>query len=233
VIDLATPQPINALRIAWGEPYAKQYLVQYWTGDEAIKQPTKGSWVVFPSGVITNGKGGTVTLPLTSSPMTVRFVRIWMTESSNTCDSHGSADARNCVGYAIRELYIGTADRTGFHDSARHTPDQDQTTTFCSSIDPWHEPSDLGSTEHEHVGFDLFYRSGYTRGLPAMIPIAVLYGTPEDAAAEVAYIEKRGYPISYVEMGEEADGQYTAVRGSPASRRSQSEVGRTGLHRSE
>src|ERR1019366_9468841 len=71
------------------------------------------------------------------------------------------------------------------------------------------EPSDLGSTEHEHVGFDLFYRSGYTRGLPAMIPIAVLYGTPEDAAAEVAYIEKRGYAISFVEMGEEADGQYT------------------------
>ena len=209
VIDLATPQPVNALRIAWGDPYAKQYLVQYWTGEEAIKQPTKGSWVAFPAGVIANGKGGTVTLPLTSSPMTVRFVRIWMTRSSNTCDSHGSADPRNCVGYAIRELYIGTADGNGFHDSARHTPDQDQTTTFCSSIDPWHEPSDLGSTQHEHVGFDLFYHSGYTRGLPAMIPIAVLYGTPEDAAAEIAYIEKRGYPISYVEMGEEADGQYT------------------------
>ena len=45
VIDLATPQPINALRIAWSDPYAKQYLVQYWTGDEAIKFPTKGSWV--------------------------------------------------------------------------------------------------------------------------------------------------------------------------------------------
>ena len=42
-----------------------------------------------------------------------------------------------------------------------------------------------------------------------MIPIAMLYGTPEDAAAEIAYIEKRGYPISYVEMGEEPDGHYT------------------------
>jgi hypothetical protein len=36
----------------------------------------------------------------------------------------------------------------------------------------------------------------------------MLYGTPEDAAAEIAYVEKRGYPISYVEMGEEPDGQY-------------------------
>ena len=35
-----------------------------------------------------------------------------------------------------------------------------------------------------------------------------LYSTPEDSAAEIAYIEKRGYPISYVEMGEEPDGAY-------------------------
>jgi hypothetical protein len=41
-----------------------------------------------------------------------------------------------------------------------------------------------------------------------MIPIAMLYDTPENAAAEIAYIEKRGYPISYVEMGEEPDGKH-------------------------
>ena len=41
-----------------------------------------------------------------------------------------------------------------------------------------------------------------------MIPIVMLYGTPEDSAAEIAYVEKRGYPILGVEMGEEADGQY-------------------------
>jgi len=209
VLDLSVPQTINTLRIVWGDPYARQYVLQYWTGDEAIKQPAKGAWVTFPSGSITDGKGGTETLTLTPVPVTVRFLRIWMTASSNTCDSHGSADRRNCVGYAIRELYLGIADQGGFHDLARHTPDQDQTTTFCSSIDPWHEPSDLGSTLHEHVGLDSFYTSGYTRGLPAMIPIALLYGIPEDAAAELAYVEKRGYPISYVEMGEEPDGQYT------------------------
>jgi hypothetical protein len=209
VLDLATAQPVNAIRMAWAEPYARQYLVQYWTGENPIKYPTKGSWLAFPTGIVANGKGGSVTLQLTASPMVVQFVRIWMTESSNTCDSHGPGDPRNCVGYAIRELYIGITDQNGFHDSARHTPDQDQTTTFCSSIDPWHEPSDLGSKMHEQVGLDLFYQSGYTRGLPAMIPIAMLYGTPEDSAAQIAYLEKRGYPISYVEMGEEPDGQYT------------------------
>ena len=41
-----------------------------------------------------------------------------------------------------------------------------------------------------------------------MIPIALIYGTPEDAVAEISYLKKRDYPISYVEMGEESDGQY-------------------------
>jgi hypothetical protein len=75
-------------------------------------------------------------------------------------------------------------------------------------VDPWHEPSDLRSTKQAQVGFDLFFTSGVTRGLPAMIPVALLYDTPDNAAAEMAYLQKRGYPISYVEMGEEADGQY-------------------------
>jgi len=113
------------------------------------------------------------------------------------------------VGYSIRELYLGTStEDDAFHDILRHTPDQEQTTTYCSSVDPWHQPSDLGSTKQAQVGFDLFFTSGVTRGLPAMVPIAMLYDTPENAAAEIAYLKKRGYPISYVEMGEEADGQF-------------------------
>ena len=144
-----------------------------------------------------------------ASPVAIRFIRILMTESSNTCDSHGAGDPRNCVGYAISELYVGTTTADGeLHDIVRHTPDQEQTTTYCSSVDPWHEPADIGSTRQAQVGFDLFYTSGVTRGLPAMLPVAMLYDTPEDAAAEIAYLEARKYPVSYVEMGEEADGQY-------------------------
>jgi hypothetical protein len=208
-LDLASALPLDAIRIAWGEPYARRYLVQYWTGDDPIKQPTKGAWVTFPGGAVSDGSGGTVTLALAPSPTSVRFLRIWMTESSNTCDSHGSQDRRNCLGYAIRELFLGTASPNGeLHDLVRHTADQDQTATVCSSIDPWHASSDVGSKTHEQVGLDLFYSSGYTRGLPAMVPIAMVYGTPEDAAAQIAYLEKRGHPISWVEMGEEPDGQY-------------------------
>jgi hypothetical protein len=40
-----------------------------------------------------------------------------------------------------------------------------------------------------------------------MVPIAMLYNTPEDAANEIAYLYKRHYPVSRIEMGEEPDGQ--------------------------
>jgi hypothetical protein len=41
-----------------------------------------------------------------------------------------------------------------------------------------------------------------------MIPVTMLYGTPDDAAAQIAYLEKRGYRIGYIEMGEEPDGKH-------------------------
>ncbi len=213
VLDLAQPQPVDSIRIAWGAPYATHYLIQYWSGEDPIRAPTRGVWQTFPQATVTAGKGGTETVRLVTAPLAVRFVRIWMTESSNTCDADGPTDVRNCVGYSVRELYLGTITGTStgdgaFHDSLRHTADQEQTTTYCSSVDPWHEPSNLGSTRQAQVGFDLFFTSGVTRGLPAMIPVALLYDTPENAVAEIAYIKNRHYPISYVEMGEEADGQF-------------------------
>ena len=206
--DLDTPQMVDAIRIAWADPYAAQYAVQFFTGDDPIRVPNRGLWQTFPFGQIA-GKGGTATIRLSSSPIPVRWVRIWMTQSSNTCDSHGSTDKRNCVGYAIRELSMGTMGAQGeFHDLLRHTPDQDQTPTYCSSVDPWHEPSDIDHSGRAQVGFDLFYTSGFTRGLPAMMPIALIYNTPEDAVAEIKYLKNRNYPISYIEMGEEPDGHY-------------------------
>ena len=213
VLDLAQPQPVDSIRIAWAEPYATHYVVQYWTGDDPIKLPTRGVWQTFQQGAVIAGKGRTETLRLVNAPVIVRFIRIWMTESSNTCDADGPGDPRNCVGYAIRELYLGTTTERSsggaeFHDSIRHTSDQEQTTTYCSSVDPWHTSANLESTRQAQVGFDLFYTSGVTRGLPAMIPVALLYDTPDNAVAEIAYLEHRHYPISYVEMGEEADGQY-------------------------
>jgi len=215
VIGFDKKESVNGIRIAWADPYAREFKVQYWVGDgDAMDEQDKGEWKEFPSGSVTDAKGGDATIRLSTSPVTTKFVRIWMTNSSNTCDSHGSADRRNCVGYAIRELSLGTLDDGNpLTDLVHHSPDQKQTLTLCSSVDPWHQESDLylapdRMESGDQPGFDLFFTSGITRGLAAIVPVALLYSTPEDAAAQMSYIKKRGYPVSYIEMGEEADGQY-------------------------
>jgi len=215
VINLEKKKNINAIRIAWAEPYARAYRVQYWVGDgDAMDEQDKGQWKDFASGNEAAGKGGDETLQLDKSGISTQYVRILMTESSNTCDTHGTSDPRNCAGYAIRELYLGTLSDAGvLTDEMQHSADQKQTLTYCSSVDPWHAASDLyvapdRMESGDQPGFDLFFTSGITRSLPAIVPVAMLYSTPEDAAAQMSYIKKRGYPVLYVEMGEEPDGQY-------------------------
>jgi F5/8 type C domain len=210
ILDLASRQKLNALRIDWAAPYARDYVVQFWTGEDPIKKPAAGSWQRFAHGTVSDGHGGSETLRLADLPVEAQFVRILMTRSSNTCVAGTHGDRRDCMGFAIAEVSLGTLGEGGrFHDLIRHTPDQDQTATYCSSIDPWHESGDLDEKAGEQVGFDRFFSSGITRGLPTMIPIAMLYSTPEDAVAELGYLKRRGYPISNVEMGEEPDGHYT------------------------
>jgi len=211
VVDLQMEQPVSVIRIAWASPYATTYQLEYWVGTNALDFDggPKGEWKVFPSGALKNAQGGTVTLKVTDAPVATRYVRILMTESSNTCDEHGPADVRNCVGYAIQHIAAGMLDASGaFLEVTKH-PDERPTTYCVSSIDPWHSAADVNdSGAYQHTGFDLFFTSGLTNNLPAMIPVTMLYGTPDDAAAQIAYIERRGYSIGYIEMGEEPDGKH-------------------------
>jgi F5/8 type C domain len=211
ILDLASKQKLDAIRIEWAAPYATEYVVQFWSGEDPIHKPAAGSWQRFDHGAVSDGRGGHETVKLADLPVEAQFVRVLMSRSSNTCVVNTSGqDRRDCVGYAIGEIFLGTLSADGrLHDVIRHTPDQDQTATYCSSVDPWHQSRDLDEKAGEQVGFDRFFESGITRGLPAMIPIAMLYSTPEDAVAELSYLKARGYPVSYVEMGEEPDGHYT------------------------
>lgn len=212
VVDLRTRQSVNAVRIAWESPYAVTYQVEYWEGKDALDfdRGPDGQWKVFSSGTVKNSAGGTVTLKLSDAPVSTQFVRVLMTESSNTCDLHGSSDIRNCVGYAIQSIGAGTLDTSGAFTNAELGTKGELQPAYCaSSIDPWHSATDARDDgKYQHTGFDLFFTSGITNNLPAMIPVTMLYGTPEDAVAQIAYIEKRGYPISYIEMGEEPDGKH-------------------------
>ena len=222
ILDLLTPQQLNALRIDWCEPSARGYEVQYWTGVDpmnweaqyvpgeglGVGQQANGRWNSFPNGIVRDGKGGTATLKLAEQPVTTRWIRVVMTQSSNQAGPHGTDDVRHRVGYAIYQVYAGMLlDDGTFVDLVRHSPDATQTPTYCSSTDPYHSATDL-SKRGDQTGLDLFFTSGITNNLPAMIPVAVLFSTPEDAAHQIAYLKKRGYPVAWVEMGEECDGQY-------------------------
>src|SRR5215472_7005904 len=212
VIDLNREKPVNAIRIVWASPYATAYQVEYWTGTRALDFDAgpQGQWNVFASGRFNKAQVGAATLKLADQPVSPRYLRILMTESSNTCDEHGSSDVRNCVGYAIQQIAVGIVGADGLFTEAPSNA-ADPLTMYCvSSIDPWHSADDVrGGGDYQHTGFDLFFTSGITNNLPAMIPVTLLYGTPDDAAAQIAYLEKRGYAISYIEMGEEPDGKHT------------------------
>ena len=191
--------PVNAMRIAWAEPYARRYSCSTGPARIPIKQPTKGAWLHVPGrDRRRTAAGGTVTLPLAPSPCPCASCGSWMTRVLRTPATPTAppiAATASATPSASSPWARASADGE-FHDLVRHTADQDQTATLCSSIDPWHEPVGRRTTDARPGRADLFYTSGYTRGLPAMIPVAMLYGTPEDAAAQIAYLKKRGYPIS-------------------------------------
>ena len=211
IVDLQSEKQISAARILWASPFAKTYQVEYWVGTDALdfdKGPN-GEWKVFTSGKMQSAPGGTQVLQLSDSPVSTRYVRILMSESSNTCDEHDPNDTRNCVGYAIQQIELGSTDVRGKFSPAPRDSAERAITYTASSIDPWHSAEDArDGGDYQHTGFDLFFTSGLTNNLPAMIPVTMLYGTPDDAAAQIGYIEKRGYPISYIEMGEEPDGKH-------------------------
>ena len=68
MMDLSSVQMIDSIKIAWTNPYATQYTVQYWTGtipyDSPLDFPTNGVWQTFPHGAINSGKGGVETVHL-------------------------------------------------------------------------------------------------------------------------------------------------------------------------
>src|SRR5260370_42431184 len=102
-----------------------------------MDEQDKGTWKNFPTGTVTDGNGGDSTILLSPAPVSTKFVRVWMTRSSDTCDTHGSVDRRNCVGYAIRELYLGTmTENHEIKDLVHPSPNHKQTLTLCSSVPP-------------------------------------------------------------------------------------------------
>ncbi len=108
LINLRKDTAIQALRILWGEPYAADCEVQYWEGETAefYKDMQRGRWRTFPQGQIAGATGGDATLRLSDAPIRTSIIRILLKKGSGTAPA-GSADIRDKLGFAIRELYAG------------------------------------------------------------------------------------------------------------------------------
>lgn len=207
VVSFDRATAIDAARILWGTPFARHYLVQYWRGEDQYDED--GRWTTFPHGdqTVAGDPTGAV-LRLADAPIPARFVRILLLQSSHTAPP-GSTDVRDSLGFAVRELGLGVRKPDGgLRDAVRHGKARDdQTLIEVSSTDPWHRASDrdLGT---EQPSLDMVFRSGLNGGMPLMVPVGIFYDTPENAAAEIRYIRRRGWPVGQIELGEEPDGQF-------------------------
>jgi F5/8 type C domain len=210
MIDLGAFKRVNAIKILWANPFAVDYAIEHgnFIGPPDLSQRLPTVWRVFPKGKITKGAGGETLIKLSAKPVSARYIRIRLNESSGTTTSN-TGDIRDRLGYAIREIYFGALDRSGqLRDVIHHGANREhQTVIFVSSTDPWHRETDIDEST-EQPGFDFIFRSGLTNGLPMMVPVGVLYDTPENGAAELRYLTARGYPIEQVEFGEEPDGEF-------------------------
>lgn len=211
MVAFPSPVPVDSLRLDWGTPHATRIKVQYWTGHDALVpvdggQWKGGRWRDFPLAMHV-GAGGTQTVVVAPKAVNVQNVRILLTKGSATAPA-GATDIRDRLGVALRELYVGQQKFGKLTDHIHHAPSQKQTAIWTSSTDPWHRAQDLDKN-YEHVSFERLFASGITNGEPAMVPVPALYGVPEDAAAMIRYLKKRGYPFSRIEIGEEPNGQLT------------------------
>jgi len=205
VISFPEATAISAARIQWAQPYARRFEVQRWTGIDPYDD--QGRWVAFPHGRVTRGSGGSAVLRLADSPLPTTYIRIFLQDPSHTA-LPGAHDPRDALGYAIREIGLGTIGPDGvFHDAIDHAPrGADQTNIYTSSTDPWHRSSDR-DPDAEQPGFDFLYHSGLTNGLPILLNVGAFYDTPENTAAQIRFLAARGYAVGKVGIGLEPDGQ--------------------------
>ena len=199
VVDLKAEKPVSAIRIAWASPYATNYQVEYWVGTDALDFDAgpKGEWKAFPSGTLKNAQGGD------GHPEACRFAGLY-SASPHLDDGILEHLRRARLGRRsqLRRLChpskfaVGTVDAAALLLRCRKIPAKSQLPIAFPPSIPGIRADDVNDGgPYQHTGFDLFFTSGLTNNLPAMIPVTMLYGTPDDAAAQIAYIEKRGYRI--------------------------------------
>jgi hypothetical protein len=216
VIDLGKEQRINAISIHWEKPFATDFTIDYGlksvypyfenSGYFEIDSPVL--WKPFPHHEFKNADRKNAVIRLSNQPVKARMIRIRMTGDKQVSLSD-AIDIRDSIGFAIREIYVGLADKNGklVVDYVHHSKNnKKQSRITVSSTDPWHRAVDIDTTT-EQVGIDRLFNSGLTNHLPMLVPAGVLYDVPENSLALADYLIKKHYAVAGLELGEEPDGQ--------------------------
>jgi hypothetical protein len=217
MVDLGKEQMIDAISIHWAKPYATEFTIDYGLPDVYPYFDNSGYydidspklWKPFPNYHFTNEKAKNAVIRLAKKPIRVRMIRIRMLQRKPLHLSNDTNDVRDSIGFAIREIYIGRADKKGklVVDYVHHAKNnKEQSAVTVSSTDPWHRTIDIDSST-EQVGIDRLFCSGLNNNLPILVPTGVLYDVPENSLSFVDYLNKKNYPVAGIELGEEPDGQ--------------------------
>ena len=136
-----------------------------------------------------------------------------LTSSSHTAPP-GRADPRDSLGYAVAEIRLGQIGcrRVFFETSFGMARTGDARRSSMS------HPLILGTgspdldRDTEQPSLPRLWQTGLAGSGSVMVPVGVLYDTPENALAELQYFKNAGVTIDQVELGEEPDGQLVYSR---------------------
>ncbi|MCE5299774.1 MAG: CIA30 family protein [Spirochaetia bacterium] len=187
IVRFTSAQYVDSFKIYWGDTYATDYELQYWSSSDFSWAPHQGNtnyWVTVSS--VTGNTGGTDTRAIIRRSASA--FRILMKKSSS-------------AGYKIREieLYDGAAKRTV------NANDSSQTETAASPTDRANTPTGW----HPDFDFETYITLLQNIGADAIPAVSVNFGTgtPEEAAAWVHYANVvRGLGIKYWQIGNEMEG---------------------------
>ena len=192
LVDLGRSLPVDALRIAWAAPYARRLRVEYFVGSDALQfaNDPAGYWALVSARLVRRPRRSPDVVSCPHATPGALLVWVLLERSSHTA-LPGSRDIRDRLGFAVRELYLGTLRHGRLRDAIVHAAtNARQTATYVSSTDPWHRASDLDPMT-EQPSFQTVLHSGLLNGRPMLTPVPpTLYGTPDDAAARTTSIQQ-------------------------------------------
>ena len=205
MVDFEGEVPVDTVQIAWGDPRATKFRVQYWTGKDAALPGRRRRPGRTSRRRTHGGAAGTQTVRVAPGPVQVQLVRILLTESRRG-SRRAARDVRDRLGFAVRELSIGSSAGgvVRRRDQPRQVAGPDEDVRLVDRpVAPGigHRPQLRARELRAHL-----------RQRPDQRPAGDGAGAgalrhPGGRGRAAALPAHRGFAVNQIEMGEEPDGQ--------------------------